>query len=680
MGKNAILKPILIGALILAVAGGIAFAMFGGGADKSEKSAVSHKKEQTDVADEQNTPQESEDKGTAGDYETNSNGESGNSALNRSSGDSQRARKVISHNRVQNQTATSRVVKNGTSTAPAVRPSKPAVEPSKPVVKPSKPDVKPGEKPGVNPGTTPGGNPGVNPGSNPVNPGTNPTVNPGEQVTPELDLDARVEKEISEFMRTGELKDGQFIGLGDGFDEARGGVKTVVNIKNNVIESIVFVEGQGYSGLDYMGISSRVIPHLCGEAGKRNIAILKLYRKYIDQIAGAKDHAKEAEKLLGKEYASKITDARRAELVSPVIRQYLGEHHKCKKMMDAISGATLTTGGVGLSVDNALELSENDKKTGNDITDIKMLEPTEINGYTGQRVLKSDIAKPLDLSSIKVELVKEDGTKIVVPYSEFGKYGIEVTNRDTGEKLYDKMNLSDETKSQALIARVTHKGSKRRTEFAIFFESYSTDYITKMEYSFDGGKTWEEVTDPAKSEENSNNIAYRQTIKLNKDYFGKKAIFRTTSISGKHYVYESRFKVDEYNYKFSFNCINEDYEKNKNANFALYITFVEDIDNEDPGTVDNNHDEGNPDEGTEVEDEFTPVLSSKIINKKVGDAEPTLDEYKALISNFPNDGSVTLEVLDHPDMSENGYTLVKVKVISHSTGKESIVTIGVSVA
>ena len=34
-----------------------------------------------------------------------------------------------------------------------------------------------------------------------------------------------------------EIKDGQFIGLGDGFDEARGGVKTVVNIKNNVIEN-----------------------------------------------------------------------------------------------------------------------------------------------------------------------------------------------------------------------------------------------------------------------------------------------------------------------------------------------------------------------------------------------------------------------------------------------------------
>ncbi len=675
MGKNAILKPILIGALILAVAGGIAFAMFGGGAEKSGKSAVSHKKEQTDVADEQNTPQESEDKGTAGDYETNSNGENGNSALNRSSGDSQRARKVISHNRVQNQTATSRVVKNGTSTAPAVKPSKPAVEPSKPDVKPSKPDVKPGE----NPGTTPGGNSGINPGSNPVNPGTNPTVNPGEQVTPELDLDARVEKEISEFIRTGELKDGQFIGLGDGFDEARGGVKTVVNIKNNVIESIVFVEGQGYSGLDYMGISSRVIPHLCGEAGKRNIAILKLYRKYIDQIAGAKDHAKEAEKLLGKEYASKITDARRAELVSPVIRQYLGEHHKCKKMMDAISGATLTTGGVGLSVDNALELSENDKKTGNDITDIKMLEPTEVNGYTGQRVLKSDIAKPLDLSGVKIELTKEDGTKIVVPYAEFDKYGIEVTNRDTGEKLYDKMNLSDEAKSQALIAKITHKGSKRRTEFAIFFESYSTDYITKMEYSFDNGKTWEEVTNPAKAEDNSNNISPRQTVKLKKEYFGKKAKVRTTSMSGKHYEYECRFPIDEYGYKFSFNSVNKDYESNKNANFAVYITFVEDVVDENPGTGDN-HDDVNPEDGTEVEDEFKPVLSSKIINKKVGDAEPTLDEYKALISNFPNDGSVTLEVLNHPDMTENGYTLVKIKVISHSSGKESIITIGVSVA
>ena len=658
MGKNAILKPILIGALILAVAGGIAFGMLSGGDEKQEKSAVSHKKEHIDMAKEHNEPQASEDKGTAGDYEANSSRDSGSSVFVNNRG-GVRSRNVISQNTRQNQGSVSNGTKPVGST-PSVSPSKPSVSPSKPG---TKPDVKPG----------------INPGSNPVNPGTNPTVNPGEQVTPELGLDARVEKEIGEFMRTGELKDGQFIGLGDGFDEARGGVKTVVNIKNNVIESIVFVEGQGYSGLDYMGISSRVIPYLCGEAGKRNVAILKVYRKYIDQIAGAKDHAKEAEKLLGKEYASKITDARRAELVSPVIRQYLGEHHKCKKMMDAISGATLTTGGVGLSVDNALELSENDKKTGNDITDIKMLEPTEVNGYTGQRVLKSDIAKPLDLSSIKVELVKEDGTKIEVPYSEFNKYGIEVTNRDTGEKLYDKMNLSDETKSQALIARVTHKGSKRRTEFAIFFESYSTDYITKMEYSFDNGKTWEEVTNPAKAEDNSNNISPRQTVKLKKEYFGKKAKVRTTSMSGKHYEYECRFPIDEYGYKFSFNSVNKDYESNKNANFAVYITFVEDVVDENPGTGDN-HDDVNPEDGTEVEDEFKPVLSSKIINKKVGDAEPTLDEYKALISNFPNDGSVTLEVLDHPDMTENGYTLVKIKVISHSSGKESIITIGVSVA
>lgn len=663
MSKNAILKPILIGALALAVAGGIAFGMLSGGDEKQEKSAVSHKKEHIDMAKEHNEPQASEDKGTAGDYEANSSRDSGSSVFVNNRG-VVRSRNVISQNTRQNQGSVSNGTKPVGST-PSVSPSKPSVSPSKPG---TKPDVKPSEKPG----TTPGANPGTSPS---VNPGTTP----GEPVPPVLDRQAQIEKEISEFMRTGELKDGQFIGLGDGFDEARGGVKTVVNIKNNVIESIVFVEGQGYSGLDYMGISSRVIPHLCGEAGKRNIAILKLYRKYIDQIAGAKDHAKEAEKLLGKEYASKITDARRAELVSPVIRQYLGEHHKCKKMMDAISGATLTTGGVGLSVDNALELSENDKKTGNDITDIKMLEPTEVNGYTGQRVLKSDIAKPLDLSSIKVELVKEDGTKIEVPYSEFNKYGIEVTNRDTGEKLYDKMNLSDETKSQALIARVTHKGSKRRTEFAIFFESYSTDYITKMEYSFDNGKTWEEVTNPAKAEDNSNNISPRQTVKLKKEYFGKKAKVRTTSMSGKHYEYECRFPIDEYGYKFSFNSVNKDYESNKNANFAVYITFVEDVVDENPGTGDN-HDDVNPEDGTEVEDEFKPVLSSKIINKKVGDAEPTLDEYKALISNFPNDGSVTLEVLDHPDMTENGYTLVKIKVISHSSGKESIITIGVSVA
>ena len=331
-------------------------------------------------------------------------------------------------------------------------------------------------------------------------------------------------------------------------------------------------------------------------------------------------------------------------------------------------------------MDNALELSENDKKTGNEITDIKVLEPTEVNGYTGQRVLKSDIEKPLDLSGVKVELAKADGTKIEVPYADFDRYGIEITNRDTGEKLYDKMNLPEEVKKQALITNITHRGSKRQTELAIFFESYSNDYIVKMEYSFDNGNTWEEVTDPAKSDENSNNIAPRQTIKLKKEYFGKKARFRTTSVSGKHYEYECRFPIDEYGYKFSFNSVNKDYEKNKNANFALYITFVDDVVDEKPGTGGDNQDEGNPEEGSEVEEEFKPELSSKIINKKVGDAEPTLEEYKALISNFPDDGSVTLEVLDHPDMSENGYTLVKIKVISNNSGKESIITIGVSVA
>ena len=670
MSKNAILKPILIGALALAVAGGIAFGMLSGGDEKPEKSVVSHKKEHTDMANEQNEPQASEDKGTAGDYEANSSRDSGSSAFVRNSRGGVRARNVISQNTRQNQRSISNGAKPGGS-APSVNPAKPSVSPSQPG---AKPDVKPGENSGVSPGTNPGVNPGTNPG---VNPGVNPGTKPGGQVPPVVDRQAQIEKEIGDFMRKSNLKDGKYVGLGDGFDEARGGVKTIVTIKNNTIENVVFVEGQGYSGLDYMAISARAIPYLCGEEGKRNVAILKVYRKYIDQIAHANDHAKEAERLLGKEYASKITDARRAEMVSPVIREYLAENHKCKKMMDAVSGATLTTGGVGLSVDNALELSENDKKTGNDITEINVLEPTAINGYTGQRVLKSDIAKPLDLSGIKVELTKEDGTKIEVPYSEFDKYGIEVTNRDTGEKLYDKMNLSDETKSQALIARITHKGSKRRTEFAIFFESYSTDYITKMEYSFDNGKTWEEVNDPAKAEDNSNNISPRQTVKLKKEYFGKKAKARTTSMSGKHYEYECRFPIDEYGYKFSFNSVNKDYESNKNANFAVYITFVDDVVDEKPGTGDDNHDGDNPDE---VEDEFTPELSTKIINKKVGDAEPTLEEYQALISNFPNDGSVTLEVLDHPDMTENGYALVKIKVTSHSSGKESIITIGVSVA
>ncbi len=71
------------------------------------------------------------------------------------------------------------------------------------------------------------------------------------------------------------------------------------------------------------------------------------------------------------------------------------------------------------------------------------------------------------------------------------------------------------------------------------------------------------VTDPAKAEDNSNNISPRQTVKLKKEYFGKKAISELHLLSGKHYEYECRFPIDEYGYKFSFNSVNKDYESNK---------------------------------------------------------------------------------------------------------------------
>ncbi len=58
---------------------------------------------------------------------------------------------------------------------------------------------------------------------------------------------------------------------------------------------------------------------------------------------------------VSKEYASKITDARRVEMVShKVIRSVSREHSQMQEDMDA-TPVPLTTGGVGLSVDNALE-------------------------------------------------------------------------------------------------------------------------------------------------------------------------------------------------------------------------------------------------------------------------------------------------------------------------------------
>lgn len=628
---------------------------------------------------------------------------------------------------------------------------------------------------------------------------------------PKQDPKALLEKTIQQFTVQSFLKNGTFEGKGVGFDLSRGMLNTIVTIENNTVSKVVFEEGSGYSGEQYMDMASKAITYLQGPDAKRNVAILRTHKNYVDQIVALGDdinaRKKKAQELIGKEYADKIKDIRRPEDISPLVREFISANVQdtAKSTMDSVTGATLTAGGLGESVGNAIVLSAHDKETGNTVKEIKILEPKEVNPITGQRLLKLDKSKPLDLSTLKVALVDDNGSQREVSYADFYKEGIEIKDRDTNKVLTNGLELTEDEKNQAIIAEITHTKSLRKTNFAIQFEVRSDDYIKKMEYSFDQGQTWETVENPVLDEKNSNNISYRQTIKLKKKYEGKKAKFKITSVKGKTYVYTCDSPIKDYGFKYSFGIPSKDIEENPNAHFALYITFVQedkqeekpgeepgedpgDDPGEDPGddigddtgddtidptqsrevgkedidaTLEENYinykkikpititkatdvtitkveglpeglkykdgkiegtieskDEFNSykdyefviyankadeaikrklkltvyqdkdkdgvsamDEGEDGDSKFDPIFTStsRIIKKKIGETAPSIDDYKKLIKNLPDDGSVTLTILKQPNMQKAGNNMVRIKFKSSNVQNESIVTINVVV-
>lgn len=628
---------------------------------------------------------------------------------------------------------------------------------------------------------------------------------------PKQDPKALLEKTIQQFTVQSSLKNGTFGGKGVGFDLSRGMLNTIVTIKDNTVSKVVFEEGRGYTGEQYKDMASKAIPYLQGPDARRNVAILRTHKNYVDQIVALGDdinaRKKKAQELIGKEYADKIKNIKRPEDISPLVREFIFANVQgtAKSTIDAVSGATLTAGGLGESVGNAIELSAHDKETGNTVKEIKILEPREENGITRQKLLKLDKSKPLDLSTLKVALVDDNGSQREVSYADFYKEGIEIRDRDTNKVLTNGLELTEDEKNQAIIAEITHTKSLRKTNFAIQFEVRSDDYIKKMEYSFDEGQTWETVENPVLDEKNSNNISYRQTIKLKKKYEGKKAKFKITSVKGKTYVYTCDSPIKDYGFKYSFGIPSKDIEENPNAHFALYITFVQedkqeekpgeepgedpgDDPGEDPGddigddtgddtidptqsrevgkedidaTLEENYinykkikpititkatdvtitkveglpeglkykdgkiegtieskDEFNSykdyefviyankadeaikrklkltvyqdkdkdgvsamDEGEDGDSKFDPIFTStsRIIKKKIGETAPSIDDYKKLIKNLPDDGSVTLTILKQPNMQKAGNNMVRIKFKSSNVQNESIVTINVVV-
>ena len=521
-----------------------------------------------------------------------------------------------------------------------------------------------------------------------------------------------------------------------------------------------------------------MLPFLKDEKnGRENIAVMKLYRDYVEKIQKAKDQKATAEKLIGKKHADLIYNYANVEHVSRGVKSYFSQEHGKKDMFDAVTGATVSAGGIGRSVDNAVEKSENDAKTGNTITAIEVVEPADsVNPYTKKIMLRANSKQPLDLSELKVALRKEDGSEIKVAYADFDKYGIEIKDKQTGEKLTHGMDISKFAAKGAMTAVISHKESKRTVEMAIWFGAYSKDYVKEMEYSLDDGKTWKKVENPILSDENKNNIADRQTVKLPKSYLGKNIKFRTKTISGAIYNYESKEGM-QYK-KIKFDCVTESYKDNANVGFALFITFEEDKSAPKPPTpggeeagegdidvtmpaggvlnhqkiadipvtagsgvtlesaeglpnglkLEGNKITGTPeiadsefpdgvqktykvkikgkkggktifktvdllalqdkdrdgisanDEGEAKDNEFTPLFKEgNKIEKQLGSAAPTIDEYKALFKNIPNDGTVTVTIVKGPDMSKKGPNVVRLKFESKYATKPGYKSVSVIV-
>ena len=608
---------------------------------------------------------------------------------------------------------------------------------------------------------------------------------PNKPSTPEEKTELEKIKEatnkmIAALTRKGQLKEGTFDGEGGGFNTTRGNIKTKTTIADNKIKDITVADGDDYADdiTGYRSKAIRVLPFLKDEKnGRENIAVMKLYRDYVEKIQKAKDQKATAEKLIGKKHADLIYNYANVEHVSRGVKSYFSQEHGKKDMFDAVTGATVSAGGIGRSVDNAVEKSENDAKTGNTITAIEVVEPADsVNPYTKKIMLRANSKQPLDLSELKVALRKEDGSEIKVAYADFDKYGIEIKDKQTGEKLTHGMDISKFAAKGAMTAVISHKESKRTVEMAIWFGAYSKDYVKEMEYSLDDGKTWKKVENPILSDENKNNIADRQTVKLPKSYLGKNIKFRTKTISGAIYNYESKEGM-QYK-KIKFDCVTESYKDNANVGFALFITFEEDKSAPKPPTpggeeagegdidvtmpaggvlnhqkiadipvtagsgvtlesaeglpnglkLEGNKITGTPeiadsefpdgvqktykvkikgkkggktifktvdllalqdkdrdgisanDEGEAKDNEFTPLFKEgNKIEKQLGSAAPTIDEYKALFKNIPNDGTVTVTIVKGPDMSKKGPNVVRLKFESKYATKPGYKSVSVIV-
>lgn len=317
-------------------------------------------------------------------------------------------------------------------------------------------------------------------------------VNPTEEEIPD-DMDEAIKK-----VYNGKpLADGVFIGYGRGYNPTRGKIQTIVTIKNGEIEKIEIDDKDRNNypdDLAFQDMAYRGIPFLIGKTGRLNIARMMVYQdKLWDLRAVPKEEMKEISKnKLDKKYSDILSGYENVELrnnsmtmLSGAIKTYVKDKFGGKDMIDSVSGATVSFGGIAEGVDDAVKKSSKAYSSKTDVKAISIKNPADKNIYhlTGT---------PINLSNLEITITKKDGTTVDVRYPEFANNDIEVIYEATEKKIKNNKVIEGYSEVDVVKAKILHIPSGEYDSLKINIGHYSDDYIVGLNYSLDGHK-WFEV-------------------------------------------------------------------------------------------------------------------------------------------------------------------------------------------
>ena len=389
---------------------------------------------------------------------------------------------------------------------------------------------------------------------------TNPSINP------ETGEPSYVDEALRRYYPKGKLKDGEYTGIGIGYNNP-GGIKTYITVKGGEIIDVRVGTGADYR--DDMGPfrskAERLLPFLKGKDGRWNIAKMGLYREYFEAIRNSGNPKAKVKELFGTKYVGMLSGLSGNNTVSDIsimsrtVKAYMGDRYAGKKMFDSVTGATVSASGISAATKEAANKSANDYKTNSDVKEISILEPKA-------KTVEVNKGDSVDFSELKVKVVKKDGSVKEVEWKDFVANGLSITDED-GKAIKNGSDLKSYGDKKIIKAKVVHKESLSYDTFRILVGHYSKDYIVGLEYSADGSK-WYRVKNIKKDPTDIRKIDDQQIVDAPLSFEFETVKLRVVSKSGHRYEYTPDKKPVNKKVKYTLNK-----DENPNTPKTIYVEF-----------------------------------------------------------------------------------------------------------